>query len=295
MDMDITLDVNVARLAHAEWELELERLASGGSGANLPHIHARCDLGRWVFGRGLRKYGNFTEMWKLKETHGEFHMVSDEVIRLKAEGSEERVLEKLKPLRKLSREIVYLLTGLELAVLLKKQKAPLWSRAGKLFTQLVSGEAATQPFSMILQEAPKSWFAFRQKNLSRLATMLDVNAARLNHVMMVHNLEASFNRLSRGNHLLNADECGLGLWMEAMDHSELHNDPKFETLDSTHRAFHDLSKKTLGALHRQDYRGADKDYQLVIGLSRDIVFQLTHLELTLQDSKTLDRRMKSIL
>ncbi len=295
MDMDITLDVNVARLAHAEWELELERLTTGEGASNLPHIHARCDLGRWIYGRGLRRYSHFKEIWRLKEAHGEFHAVADEVIRLKADGETQAAVDRVGPMRELSRDIIYLLTALELGVLLRKRKVPLLVRTGRLFTQLLSGEAPSQPFPMILQEAPKSWFAFKKKNLSRLATMLDVNAARLNHVMMVHNLEGAFNRLSRGKHVLTADECGLGLWMDAMDQTDFHNDPGFETLDTTHRAFHDLSGRTLRALHRQDYREADKDYQVVIELSRDIVRQLTHMELRLQDSKTLSRRMKSIL
>ncbi len=295
MEFDINLDVNVARLTHAEWETELERLAKGSHKESVPHIHANCDLGRWIYGRGLRKYGDFGEIWQLKEVHNIFHSVADDIIQQKVQGRADLATDMLDQVRNHSRDIIYLLTSLELAVLQRKRKTPLLDKTGNFLSQLLGSEPTTKPFPMILYQEPKSWLRFRKKKLSSLAFMLDINAARLNHVQWVQNLQRAFNRLSRGKHIQTADECGLGLWLDAMNNTEFRGDAKFEALDEAHREFHDLSSKTLKALHKQDVKGADDNYQKVILLSQDIVLQLTHIELRLQNSKTLFRRLQSIL
>gem|GEM_PF-388228 len=295
MDLDITLDVNAARLAHARWELELERLVTGGPASEAPHIHADCDLKRWIYARGLHKYGQFPEMWDLKEAHNNFHAIADEVARLKLEGQNERAMEMLDKMRHVSREVVYLLTGLELSVLHHKQHEPVLIQAWHVLGQFFGGDTEPQPLPMLLNQDKAPWYALHKKRLAKLTCILDINAARLNHVMWVRNLKMAFTRLSWGKYIQSEDECSLGTWIHAIGRQEFAGNPKFEVLDKVHLEFHNLAIQAVESLHRQDFLGANSLYKEVIEASHIIVLLLTHLELNMQDSQVLTSRMKSIL
>ena len=295
MDLDIILDVNVARLAHAGWELELERLVMGGPTSTALHIHANCDLGRWIYARGLHKYGKFSEIWELKKAHKSFHAIAEDIMRLKIEGHDNLVLEMLEEMRRLSRDVIYLLTSLELSVTHQKQQDPVLVQAWNLLAEFFGGDAESQLFPMYLDQEKLPWYAFNKKRLSHLNSMLDINAARLNHVIWVRNLEIAFSRLNRKKSLPDADKCSLGLWIHSLGQQEFLGEQEFADLVKTHKKFHDLSQMTLTALHRQDFQAADHAYEKVQMESRKLVSQLTHLELQMQNSKTSAQRMKSIL
>ncbi|WP_135079092.1 CZB domain-containing protein [Terasakiella sp. SH-1] len=292
MVLDITLDANVARLAHVGWELELERLALGGGIATKSPIHANCELGHWIFSSGLRKYGPYPEVWKLKEEHTKFHTIADEIIDLKLGGESKRAAAMINRLRASSRDVVYLLTALELHVA-RKDSEDLIDQAKGMIGRFLGGNKDTEPFPMYLDRAKVPWYAFRKKKMARLASVFDINAARLNHVIWVQNLGKAFHRNIKPKNIQHADECSLGIWINSVGRDNYLKDDEFIHLEETHRQFHDLSHKTVAELNRHDYEGADVSYQKVIQASHDIVSRLTHLEYRMQDSKTSSVRMRA--
>ncbi|SCA57586.1 conserved hypothetical protein [Candidatus Terasakiella magnetica] len=293
MALDITLDVNVARLAHVGWELELERLALGGSIASSSRIHANCDLGHWIYSSGLRKYGQFPEIWKLKEEHNNFHTIADEIIDLKLHGDKDRALAMINRLRASSRDVVYLLTTLELSVASNDYEGVI-DQAKGAFNKFLGAEKEDEPFPMYLDRTKVPWYAFRKKKMAKLASVFDINAARLNHVIWVQNLGKGFQRNIKLKKIQHADECSLGVWINTIGRENYLKDDEFEHLESSHHAFHELSHKTMSELNRNDYEGADISYQKVIQASHDIVSRLTHLEHRMQDNKTSNIRMRAI-
>jgi len=295
MDLDISLDVNVARLAHVGWELELERLAFGGPVSKAPHIHADCDFGRWIYTRGLRKYGDFQDTWQLKDVHNSFHDIADDIIQMKLEGHDAEARDLVAKMRTYSREIVYLLTSLELAVMHKKYPTSTVVKTLRVLGQFFGGDVEPQPFPMYFVQRKLPWFAFRRKRLAKYTSMLDINAARMNHVMWVKNLEMAFSRFNRKKLLPDGDQCSLGVWIHTIGRDDFLGDEEFEDLNKIHMEFHNRSQYTLDALHRNDLRGADRSFQKVIQASADIVYHLTHLELKMQGSRMLARRMKTII
>ncbi len=287
------LDVNVARLAHVRWEQELERLIADGAPPVGLQSHEDCDLGRWIYGRGLNRYGHEQEIWSLKTAHKRFHLAADDVVLHAGKGRGAAAESSMEQVRGLSREIVYLLTGLELSVLRQEHRRAAFHTPSNFFKGLLG--IALPPFPTVLDDAPRRRFRIPGGDRRRRAFLLDANAARLNHVMWAKDLEKGFRRHGKGVALQASEECGLGVWLHGGATRELRRDEDYETLDASHKAFHRRAAETLSALRRKDYRRADDAYQKVVRLSQDIVSLLTRIEFRMEDSRSLARRIHAVL
>lgn len=84
------LDIDAAVAAHLQWKRQLQaRLNEGGD----PLLDGgpdcrddRCDLGRWIHGRGRARLGTFPGFTELMAHHRLFHHVACNVVALKRAG-----------------------------------------------------------------------------------------------------------------------------------------------------------------------------------------------------------------
>ncbi|MBF0282020.1 MAG: CZB domain-containing protein [Zetaproteobacteria bacterium] len=291
MELDITLDVNVARLAHIEWENKLEKMVNDG--ATFPELkgHDNCALGAWIYARGLRKYGDLPETIALKNAHHHFHEIADKILDFQANSPHENAQPLLIKLRQFSNKIIVLLTSLELSIARKKNHhAGSWKKLHHFLGQ----SETMQPFPMYLRDQALPWYAFRKKRVAHLASMFDINAARLNHLLWTQNLQTRFAKFRKGEHVQGADDCDLGIWIHTLGKKAFGNSENFNILEETHAAFHDLAAKIERALRRQDAKYAEVAYQQLNSASTTIIVQLTRLELQMQDAKMSAERMQSI-
>jgi methyl-accepting chemotaxis protein len=75
--------------------------------------HEACDVGRWIYSVGMKKYGEMPEMQELEKIHVELHSTVKKTIMLKQSG---RILdqeEELVKLDKILRKIMLLLVDIE--------------------------------------------------------------------------------------------------------------------------------------------------------------------------------------
>lgn len=66
-----TLDFTMARLDHLEWKRKLKSsLEDAGEPSEwLAISHKDCDLGKWLYSRGLQKYDHYPLILELERAH----------------------------------------------------------------------------------------------------------------------------------------------------------------------------------------------------------------------------------
>ena len=291
MSINVRLDVNVARLVHARWEQELERLIQGGDTAIRLQSHEDCDLGRWIYGRGLSTYGKLRDVWLLKEAHKRFHRTAAEVLRLAEQGDAKGAEDAMARVRRLSRETLHLLTSLELDVMIREDTRQLPLRVGQILGRLMGKTPGLRISARGQVQPPARGFSLRLGRESRIVALLNINAARLAHVMWTRDLEGAFQRRGRGVRPQPCEECELGVWIHGAGRKVFGSTPEFQALDRVHKSFHTNVERTIAALRRGDYNQADDVYQSVVDMSHDIVSLLTTIEVMFEGERDLDRRL----
>ncbi|MEO5344122.1 MAG: CZB domain-containing protein [Gammaproteobacteria bacterium SHHR-1] len=116
------LDINHARIVHLEWELKLEETLQRGRRPLKIVSHHNCMLGVWLYTEGLVKYRQAPEILRLEELHHNFHDLAQQVADAHAERQPALAQELFEELQLESREIVYLLTLIELRILRQKRR-----------------------------------------------------------------------------------------------------------------------------------------------------------------------------
>jgi len=86
------LDIKTAMAAHENWKLRLQAYLEGRSNEEfLPEVICfdnRCDLGRWIYGKGQANLGRFAGFTALLEHHKMFHYAASNVVSMSQAGKE---------------------------------------------------------------------------------------------------------------------------------------------------------------------------------------------------------------
>ncbi|CAK0744996.1 Chemoreceptor zinc-binding domain-containing protein [Azospirillaceae bacterium] len=125
MDSTLTLDVNAARLLHIDWLMQLEKALAPGSGASSikrPQSDSECTLGHWLHTVGRVRYSQFEEIKHLISAHKTFHRLIDRGISQLHQGEREKAQALLHEARQVSKDIIYLLTFIELEIVERERK-----------------------------------------------------------------------------------------------------------------------------------------------------------------------------
>lgn len=273
----LDLDVNTARLAHLRWELALEASVDGGGGHAPLQGHEDCELGHWIYGTGLARYGKHNSVWQLKSSHKKFHHLAEETAVALAAGTQERARETMASVRRLSGEILYLLTSLELDVIesavsqVKEDNIP--SRILRMIFP------KPQPIDMLS--------VHYHGGQSREHGALNVTGVRLAHLKWIRDLQWAFRSHGKTRPVQPSEECSLGIWIHGTALRELGETGTLKALESAHKRFHRDVNLVLSSLAHGLLRKADETYEEALTLSGEIVTLLTRLELDLSGSELL--------
>lgn len=279
--MNIYSDISKARLVHVGWELGLERLLSGYKALQDPKIHAECGLGRWIRERGQAKYESYGELDTLLNVHEKFHSLADEIISRKEQGHTDIPSEIVMKMHKCSREVVYLLTRLELSVRMDKKDFTPLTHAFRGLKVLLGGNLGGDPFRMAPRPRMMDWLSFDVLRRRSLAAAIDINAARLNHMLWARDLElvlGSLGGVARQRQVPDADECYLGSWLNGAAREDIEDDSLLKILSATHKEFHTQVIKAISSLRHDDDAAVHDSINEINGLSRDLVLAMTHAE-----------------
>jgi len=109
------IDLSSARFSHLNWRFRLHNYIYSDKPVSREELvsHSSCELGQWLYAKGMNDYGAFPEMQKLERVHKELHQVIAEVVSLKDEGKDNEAKKAYRRMDKLSTEVMALLDKLE--------------------------------------------------------------------------------------------------------------------------------------------------------------------------------------
>ena len=264
MKVKVTFDINKARLVHLDWVLKIENLLGSsetGSVFNLPS-HQDCELGLWLHGEGRVKYCQYPDTRNLAIEHRRFHQAVDHMLQAIREGDRNKTRDLLNSARHVSKDIVYLLTMLELRTVEQNYHRQLDGGGLAFLDRWLSSDANWL-------EPPK----VREANPA-----VDLTYARLAHLRWSSRLDRQFRNFGSGVALQAHDKCDFGSWIQGPGKHKYADLPEIMLLDTVHKSFHEAASRIIRDLQYRQFQKADEAYADVQNLSREISWLLTVLE-----------------
>jgi methyl-accepting chemotaxis protein len=114
-------DFTEIRLQHITWRAKLNDFLEGKSSMSAAEAtsHTACDVGKWLYSEGMKKYGEMPEMQELEKIHIELHLTVKNILQLKQSGKILDQEEESVKLDTILRKIMFLLVDIEEKLLLK--------------------------------------------------------------------------------------------------------------------------------------------------------------------------------
>lgn len=111
----MSLDFATAKLKHMSWKLKLRDFLDGKPGLTAAQAtsHRDCDLGKWLYSDGLKRYASVPEMGELERVHETLHKTIKAVVDLRTGGKLKEAEAEFAKVEGISRRIVDLLTVIE--------------------------------------------------------------------------------------------------------------------------------------------------------------------------------------
>jgi methyl-accepting chemotaxis protein len=108
-------DFTDIRLKHVAWRVKLDDFLEGKKSMTEEEAtsHTACDVGKWLYSVGMKKYGTMPEMQELERIHVELHSTVKDIILLKQSGNISAEKEGLDKLDKILRKVRLLLFDIE--------------------------------------------------------------------------------------------------------------------------------------------------------------------------------------
>jgi chemotaxis protein histidine kinase CheA len=113
------LDFALARRKHLEWTDRLRQFLDGKipMTAEQAASHKDCALGKWLYSRGLKEYGDIAEIVELEKIHAGFHALVKQIVVLKGAGRYVEAERENSDVKPTSARIIELLSKAESKVL----------------------------------------------------------------------------------------------------------------------------------------------------------------------------------
>ncbi len=274
MKVKVAFDISKARLVHLEWLFQIEKALEQGpdvAPCALQDYH-NCELGLWLHGEGRSKYRQYEDIRRLTIEHRQFHQTVDGLLIALYDRDTKKVQELLISVRHMSKDIIYLLTILELRTIEKL-------RIRQLGGGLLSFVESLFPSKSNWLEAPKT---------KDSTPTLDITYARLAHLRWASTLDHSFRNFGHGVALQAHDSCEFGTWIARVGlkrYSDIH---EMRLLEAVHKNFHEAASRIIRCLHGLQPHKADEAYADVQNLSREIAWLLTIVEYRLPACRISD-------
>ncbi|MBF0193364.1 MAG: CZB domain-containing protein [Magnetococcales bacterium] len=262
--MKTQLDIDFARMAHLNWEQELELMVKKASVPSKLESHKDCELGTWLHVTGIKKYKGNQAIRQLIDVHKTFHSVADRVSNDVNIYDQLSLRMDMKKIRGLSREIIFLLTTIELSSLEMQRR----------------GNILTAPIKKLL----RNLFESSTTTISDKNNILEIGHARLVHLQWSRNMLTAFEDWGNKIKLESAGKCSLGAWIDTIGLKRYESIPEIKLLEETHKAFHAKADDTIRALRKKNLKKSDLYYEQMLDYSTEVIYLLSVLELRLIDS-----------
>lgn len=266
----VTFDVSKARLVHLDWLVKIEKAMSQGPDAapTALQYYRDCELGVWLHGEARSRYRACEDIKRLTLEHRRFHRAIEQALISLHDGDQAKTREHLISAQHISKDIIYLLTLVELRTL---EAANRPSMLGSLVASIGG----------FLNPRPR-WLEPPAKRTAGVA--LDITYARLAHLHWAVELDRRFRNYGKGVAIQSHDACDFGAWIQQVGLRKYKDLPEIPLLDVAHREFHDAASRIIRALQDRHIQRADEAYADVQNLSREIAYLLTLTEFRLAEN-----------
>ena len=109
------VDFAAAREKHLQWISRLQDMLDGKATLTIDQAcsYRDCPLGKWLYGGGMREWGDMAEMRALEQAHRHFHGLVRDVVVAKVDGFDANAHKAFAGVAPLTRQIVDLLKAVE--------------------------------------------------------------------------------------------------------------------------------------------------------------------------------------
>ncbi|MCP4651328.1 MAG: hypothetical protein GY853_14765 [PVC group bacterium] len=110
-DIDFTQEI----ASHVIWNVRLQCFLDGGECITKEQAisHKQCCLGKWLYSKGMVKYGVIPEMQEFEKIHKKAHKAVSRIIQMKNKGDVYSAETELAKLKLINERIIFLLNIIE--------------------------------------------------------------------------------------------------------------------------------------------------------------------------------------
>lgn len=110
-----TLDFVLARSKHLDWKQKLKSLLNGCATISEAEAtsHRHCELGRWLYSEGLKKYESAPSIKGLEQSHEQLHSQIRRIVEMKDSGDQSGAEHEFERVKAISDRVMGLLTQVE--------------------------------------------------------------------------------------------------------------------------------------------------------------------------------------
>ncbi len=112
------MDFHRAGISHLLWKRKIRSMMDGkeefSSSEAISPRH--CELGRWLYGYGIRNFSDLSEIIELEKLHVEMHNSAQRIIEYIRKGTDDAAEREYANLDETSKKIIILLTTLSVKI-----------------------------------------------------------------------------------------------------------------------------------------------------------------------------------
>ncbi len=116
-----SFDFSTARSKHLKWKSRIRDFLDGKESMDESQAVSAhdCDLGKWLYGTGMSKYGQLASMKELESVHSQLHATVKKIVSLKNSGNQAGAEAEFPKIEQFSQRVVELLRQIEQEVTAK--------------------------------------------------------------------------------------------------------------------------------------------------------------------------------
>jgi methyl-accepting chemotaxis protein len=131
--------VELMKTRHLNWGKRLEAMLSGEMDIQEEEAgdHHSCTLGKWYYGEAAQRLADWQEFRQLEEPHQKFHQAVLATVRSVHRGERKQAEASLEQVKRLSGEVVNLLTALEARI--REMEGDIEGSSGEPLREVIAG------------------------------------------------------------------------------------------------------------------------------------------------------------
>ncbi|MCS6822215.1 MAG: CZB domain-containing protein [Microscillaceae bacterium] len=111
----LNIDFIRAKTAHISWRTQILDFLDGKSKLTLSEVvsHNHCELGKWIYSEGLKKYGHLPAMSEVEQVHKQLHESMRMIVTFYEKNEFEKAEQEYETMCSISEHLLALIDNLQ--------------------------------------------------------------------------------------------------------------------------------------------------------------------------------------